>query len=239
MLRRRALDGLSPIFKGKESFRGIATRDRFESLEQLIEHHFLNYSEPTHTCRGTLATALEKLGNKPAVIIETGSSAWGTNSSMLFDSYVNSFGGSFTSVDLRAEPMFTLRSLCTNRSEFFCDDSVSFLKKFAYHNKTPDLVYLDSWDLDWTDPLPSALHGLHEFLALRPLLRDGALLLVDDSPVSSDVMLQVQPKYAEDFDKFTQVYGFTPGKGALIKNFLVKNAIGKEIKQDYQLLWEF
>jgi hypothetical protein len=137
LLRNRVLDGLSPIFKGKKSFRGMVTRDRFESLEQLIDDHFLKYSDSAHPCRATLATALEKLGKKPAVITETGSSAWGTNSSLLFDSYVNSFGGLFTSVDLRAEPMFTLRSLCTNRSEFCCDDSVSFLKKLARNNTIP------------------------------------------------------------------------------------------------------
>jgi hypothetical protein len=83
------------------------------------------------------------------------------------------------------------------------------------------------------------LHGFYEFLVVLPLLRDGVLLLVDDTPVNSDVMLKVQPKFVEDFDRFTQVYGFTPGKGALIKNFLVKSAIGKEVEHDYQLLWEF
>lgn len=238
-LRRRALDRLSPIYRGKKGFQGVAARDRFESLGQLIDDHFHRYSDSNHPCRGTLTTALEKLGNKPAVIIETGPSAWGTNSSLLFDSYVNSFGGSFSSVDLRAEPMFTLRSLCSNRSVFFCDDSVSFLKRFASHNTPPDLVYLDSWDVVWTDPLASALHGFYEFLVVLPLLRDGVFLLVDDTPVNSDVMLKVQPKFVEDFDRFTQVYGFTPGKGALIKNFLVKSAIGKEVEHDYQLLWEF
>jgi hypothetical protein len=173
------------------------------------------------------------------VILETGSSAWGTNSSLLFDSYVNSFGGAFASVDLRPEPMFRLRSLCTERSEFFCDDSVSFLRKIAAQGLHPDLVYLDSWDVDWADPLASALHGFHEFLVVFPLLRNGALLLVDDTPANSDVMLKVQPTNIVHFQRFSRIYGFAPGKGALIKNFLVKNAIGKEMTHEYQLLWAF
>lgn len=160
-LRRRVLDRLSPIYKGKKSFQGVVSRKKFESLEPLIDDHFSKHSESNHPCRGTLTTALETLGQRPAIIVETGSSAWGTNSSLLFDSYVNSFGGSFLSVDLRAEPMFTLRSLCTNRSTFYCDDSVSFLKQFAIQKTQPNLVYLDSWDLNWADPLPSALPGLH------------------------------------------------------------------------------
>ena len=237
-LRRRALDGLSPIYRGKKSLRGIASRDSFESLDILIDDHFRKYSDSNHPCRETLTAALEKLDRKPAVILETGSSAWGANSSLLFDSYVNSFGGQFSSVDLRAEPMFTMRPLCSRRSEFACDDSVSFLKKFANHKTPPDLVYLDSWDVNWTDPLASALHGFHEFLVVLPLFRTGALLLVDDTPANCNVMQRVQPMFVDDFDRFTQVYGFTPGKGALIKNFLAKNAIGKQVAHDYQLLWE-
>jgi hypothetical protein len=100
-------------------------------------------------------------------------------------------------------------------------------------------VYLDSWDVDWADPLASALHGFNEFLVLYPLLRNGALLLVDDTPLNSDVMLKIQPANIEHFDGFSRVYGFAPGKGALIKNFLVKNGIGAEVKHEYQLLWEF
>jgi len=239
LFRRRLLDSLSPIYRGRKSIQGVAARDRFESLDRLIDDHFHKYSDFGHPCRGTLTTALKKLGDKPASIVETGSSAWGTNSSLLFDSYVNSFGGSLSSVDIRAEPMFTLRSLCSNRSFFSCDDSVSFLKHFARQNLPPDLVYLDSWDVNWTDPLASSLHGFYEFLVVLPLLRKGALLLVDDTPAESSVMLKVQPDCIEDFERFTRTYGFTPGKGALIKNFLVKNAIGKEVAHDYQLLWEF
>lgn len=237
--RGRILDRLSPIYKGRKSLKGAGARAKFESLDHLIDDHFRRYSEPNHPCRATLTTALQKLARKPALILETGSSAWGTNSSLLFDSYVNSFGGAFLSVDLRAGPMFRLRSLCTGRSEFFCDDSVSFLRKIAAQDLHPDLVYLDSWDVNWADPLASALHGFHEFLIVFPLLRNDALLLVDDTPLNSDVMLKVQPSNIEDFSRFTKIYGFPPGKGALIRNFLVKNAIGKEIEHEYQVLWRF
>jgi hypothetical protein len=238
-LRRPVLDKLSPIYRGKKSLQGEAGRERFDSLEQLIDDHFRKHSEPDHPCRETLTSALERLDKKPAVILETGSSAWGTKSSLLFDSYVNSFGGAFSSVDIRAEPMFTLRSLCSSRSTFFCDDSVRFLKKSVSQNTQPALVYLDSWDVDWADPLASSLHGFHEFLAVFPQLRNGAILLVDDTPLNSDVILKIAPRYVTDFERFARVYGFAPGKGALIKNFLVKNGIGKEIAHDYQLLWQF
>ena len=135
--------------------------------------------------------------------------------------------------------MLTLQGLCSSKSTFYCDDSVAFLKTCARDHTRLDLVYLDSWDVDWPDPLASALHGLHEFLVLLPLLREGVLLLVDDTPQNRDVMRNVQPAHVEDFDRFMRLYGFAPGKGSLIKNFLVGNGLEKELAHDYQLLWEF
>ncbi len=46
-----------------------------------------------------MKVAIELLGDRPARILETGSSAWGTNSSLLFDSYVHRFGGEFYTID--------------------------------------------------------------------------------------------------------------------------------------------
>jgi hypothetical protein len=45
--------------------------------------------------------AIHLLGQSPSVILETGMSAWGTNSSLLFDDYVCCFGGEFFTVDIR------------------------------------------------------------------------------------------------------------------------------------------
>ena len=237
-IKSRWYDSLAPYFR--EGIKGRADREIFNSIDHLVDSHFTSYSASDHPCKHTLKTALQLLNKKPAVILETGSSAWGTNSSLLFDSYVNSFGGSFLSVDIRSEPMFTLGALCTKNSEFYCDDSVSFLTKYALHHPVFNLVYLDSWDVDWEKPIASAIHGMNEFLTLLPLLiKNKALLLVDDTPFNSGVMMKVAPRYIVDFEKFTQLYGFTPGKGGLIKNFLVKNGIGTEVMHDYQLLWQF
>lgn len=186
-----------------------------------------------------MSLALEMLNQKPAVIVETGSSAWGTNSSLLFDSYVNSFGGSFSSVDIRPEPSMTLKGLCSARSQFFCDDSVSFLKKTVKNECKIDLVYLDSWDVDWSDPIPSSLHGLHEFLSIYPLLGPGSLLLIDDTPLDVQIMSRVQPSQVGSFVASKEKYGFAPGKGALVKLLLRQNGWGKEISHQYQLLWQF
>jgi len=236
-----ALSALSRVAKGRTRLKGVRERNKYDSLPKLISDHFRCNSEETHPCRDTLSLALERLEHRAATIIETGSSAWGTNSSLLFDSYVNSFGGQFYSVDIRIQPSVSLRSLCTHNSTFFCDDSVHFLKKYVSVNNNADLVYLDSWDVNWRDPLPSALHGFHEFLTIFPTLQANkrSLLLVDDTPFDSLVMTKVQPRHLNDFERFKELYGLYPGKGALIKHFLVCNQIGMEIKHDYQLLWQF
>ena len=236
-----ALSVLSGAAKGKIRFKGVHERDKYDSLSQLITDHFRFSSDEAHPCRNTLALALERLEHRAATIIETGSSAWGTNSSLLFDSYVNSFGGEFFSIDIRMQPSVSLRSLCSSHSTFLCDDSVEFLKGYARANTRVDLVYLDSRDVDWKDPLPSALHGFHEFLAIFPTLQASrrSLLLVDDTPFDSVAMNQVSARHLIDFEGFKDSHGFYPGKGALIKQFLVGNKIGNEIKHDYQLLWEF
>ena len=243
---RSVLKRLSPRMRGRISRPGMATRANFSDVDELVQQHFLALSDEHNPTRPTLHRALQMLQGKSAVILETGSSsAWGNNSSMLMDAYVNSFGGAFHSVDTRLEPMFQLRQTCTARSTFHCDDSVAFLKKFlaqpplAASGRHFDLIYLDSWDVNWRDLLPSALHGLHEFLSILPALTPGTLMLVDDTPKDASVMARIQPRQLKEFNDFVATFGFAPGKGALIKDYLVKHALGREIAHDYQLLWQF
>ena len=216
---------------------GFSTREKFSSLDVLLEDHFNNYTDSKHPCRDSLSRCLRMLGNQPAQIIETGTSAWGANSSVLFDSYVNSFGGNLFTVDIRMNPMTNLLGVCTDRSKFYCEDSVSFLKKFP--DRGVSLVYLDSWDVDWPDPLPSALHGFSEFMEIFPYLTDGSLLLIDDTPKDAVVMGQVHPNHLNSFLAFEKSYGFAPGKGALVLNYLKQFSFGEVISHDYQLLVKF
>lgn len=239
-IKRKFIEARDRRYKSKPAKSGFRLRNSFFSIKDLVEDHFERNSEPAHPCKETLQLALSMLNESPAIIVETGSSAWGANSSLLFDSYVNSFGGSFASVDIRSEPMFTLQSKCSSKSRFYCDDSVSFLQNLVSHSAKFDLVYLDSWDVDWLDPLPAAMHGFNEFMTVLPVLLEGGMLLVDDTPKNIDMLKLVQsdPDHKK-FSRFYEIYGFPPGKGGLIKNYLVNNKIGKEIAHGYQLLWSF
>jgi hypothetical protein len=214
--------------------------DKFVDLEQLIDSHFNLHSEPAHICRPTLTEALTRLQGRAATIIETGSSAWGTNSSLLFDAYINTYGGTFETVDIRVAPSVVLQNRCSPSTKLYRDDSVSFLKKWskANPNKKIDLLYLDSWDVNWQNPNPSAMHGLAELLAIFENLKEGTLLLVDDTPVDSSYFLSAQVQIT-DFKNYQERYNFPPGKGALIKILLNQLGRGKQIAHGYQLLWQF
>lgn len=182
-----------------------------ESLDSLVSSHFLEHSHPTHVNRVGLTFALRQLGGRPALIVETGSSAWGTNSSLLFDSYVREFGGVFWTVDIREEAASDLRQKLSEHSRAFVGDSVEFLDEFEFpdHFSRISLVYLDSYDLDLENPEPAMQHGLAEFNAVHPFLAKGSIMVVDDTPIEFSLLGdQAWEHFRDD--------GFVPGKGALI-----------------------
>jgi len=229
----------NPFVKLSRPVIGKGHRQQFRTTDELCRNHFSTYSELNHICQSTMTRALSLLGQRPAVIIETGSSAWGTNSSLLFDSYVNSFGGRFSSVDIRRQPRRLLRKACSSQSSFYRGDSVQFLSAIVDLCSQVDLVYLDSWDVDWTNPVASAVHGLREFLMLLPIFRQhGGLLLVDDTP-HIDYVSRNLPHLVEPCEKFASQYGFTPGKGALILEFCKSSGCGKILEHQYQALINF
>lgn len=237
LLRRLgALNLGEKIVKGRLSASGLKSREKEANLQTLLERHFLAIAQPQHPCRETLSMALSLLGEQPALIVETGSSAWGTNSTMLFDSYCNSFGGQCRSVDIRLEPLLMLQTLTTSRTTLYCNDSVSFLNELSVEGHKIDLLYLDSWDVNWDDPMPSAIHGLNEYLAAIKNLKAGSLVLVDDTPKTVENIRAVQPLLAKPYEQFCERFGFAPGKGALVKQLIETSGRGTIIAHEYQLL---
>jgi len=237
LLRRLGvLDLGEKLVKGKLSASGKKNREKEANLQTLLDRHFLAISQPQHPCRETLSMALSLLGELPALIIETGSSAWGTNSTMLFDSYCNSFGGLCRSVDIRLEPLLMLKPLATSHTTLYCNDSVSFLNELSVEGNKIDLLYLDSWDVDWDDPMPSAIHGLNEYLAATKSLKTGSLVLIDDTPKTVENIRAVQPLLAKPYELFCERFGFSPGKGALVKQLIDTSGRGTILAHEYQLL---
>ena len=218
--------------------RSTAVRTLFASADELVEEHFASRSLHAHMNRESMLVALQLLEEQPRTILETGSSAWGPDSSRLFDAYVARFGGDFVTVDVRIQPLLRLRRDLSPRSEMVCDDSVRFLRRWVRENplRQADLVYLDSYDLNPSSPTPAAVHGLLELEAIRPALRDGSLLLVDDTPSSVEFFPRPQRRDAALFAERT---GLIPGKGMLIDVWLGNDSSVTKLHHGYQALYRF
>ena len=202
------------------------------NVDDLIRNHFSSWSEPNHVNREIFRVALNALNSAPARIIETGTSAWGTDSTRLWDSYIRKFGGTFASVDIRREASERLKWQLSKRSVLIVNDSVDFLSNEL--NQPADLYFLDSWDLDLKDPFPSADHGLKEYIAIEPHLKTGNLILIDDTPSASrlDAIQNLPARSIEFIEKYNQL----PGKGALICEELTRKFEFEILLHDYGLL---
>jgi len=224
---------------GKEFFLPIIGQflpKKFKSIKFLTYWHFLFRSELNHINRPGLTLALNCLDNKPAIIVETGTSAWGTDSTRLWASYVTSFGGRLLSVDIRSEPRDTLGNLGPN-IELYVNDSVNFMKYFGqYEIKQIDLLYLDSFDIDWEDPYPAMQHGLQEFQSSEKFIGRGTIVVIDDTPNS----LSWIPENAHKISKeIRSKLGVLPGKGALVfANIISQPSKYQLLFHDYNLVFK-
>ena len=126
--------------------------------------------------------------DRPVGIIETGCVRKADNwegdgqSTVLFDRYVHYRGGTLYSVDIDPRATKVARKL-TQHALIHTGDSVAFLKSLSRKDAGPlDLLYLDSFDLVVSQPIPAALHHMNELTAILPLVRADTLVVVDDSP---------------------------------------------------------
>jgi hypothetical protein len=151
------------------------------------------------------------------LIIETGCARQEDNydgdgmSTLIFDAYVKEHGGEFHSIDIN--PLNTdFAKSKTSVAKVHTSDSVKFLYEFNQQNKKIDLLYLDSFDLDASNPHPSSLHHIFELTAIMPSLKEDTMICVDDN---LDIGV---------------------GKGGYVNEFM--NLLGKpKLYSGYQWIW--
>lgn len=124
----------------------------FTTLDSLIDFHF-NFDQ-NHICKETLKTALSLINKEKSglILIETGSSAYGTDSTNLFDLYLHNFygkkNGKLLTCDNRINPLFQLYRNVRPNTTMFIDDSIHFLKKISEKyagGNQQFFIYLDSF----------------------------------------------------------------------------------------------
>lgn len=129
---------------------------------------------------------LESL-NRDVVIIETGcvrqEGNWAGDgqSTLVWDAFVNYRGGKVYSVDLDVRAAALANSLTSDRTVVEACDSVAYLLRMATYDLAVDLLYLDSYDIDWANPHPSMQHHERELDAAWRMLRPGSIVAVDDN----------------------------------------------------------
>ncbi|MBV8209846.1 MAG: hypothetical protein JO133_07260 [Burkholderiaceae bacterium] len=191
----------------------------------------------------TFAKAFEHLDrlDHPVLIVETGCTRQAGNwagdggSTLLFDRYVQSHPGSVVlTVDIDEAATSLCRALVSSHVQVHTGDSVRFLRNLA--DSPPngfdgvDLLYLDSYDVNFEDAFPSAFHHLKELVAASPLIRSRTLIMVDDSPSS----------FSGFVGENNQIFLVTPpkagGKGKLVAAYA--EHIGAHLEfQGYQWGW--
>lgn len=196
---------------------------------------------PYHINNFTFGKLFELLcGKKSLNIVETGTSANAVDSSSLFDAFIRKYGGKFVTIDIDPTRAFGASERWCENTNAVTSDSAAYLKDWAnrHPNQPIDVVYLDSWDIEWTAPEPSQQHGINEFNAILPHLADEAYILIDDTPATPE-WLPFRGEVYEQVKRLVNQGGMMPGKGAYIKYVIQSDSRFQIIDHQYQLLLKF
>ena len=178
----------------------------------------------------------------PVTIVETGCARLAGNwagdgqSTVLFDQYIrcrDTDSACYTE-DISPESVAACRQLVSPRVTVTESDSVAYLgslaKTLVSTGKHIDLLYLDSFDVDFVHFYPSAVHHLKELTAARIAITERTWVVVDDAPPTGHF---VQPSVAQ----LTPIMPFTVGgKGRLVADYA--SAVGAQLLfNHYQAGW--
>ena len=185
------------------------------SFWELFEQYKPRLGARANTFFQVFATAA---GMNIRTIVETGCLRQPDNwegdgqSTRLFDAFAASKNATFWSVDISAESITAARDVVSPRTQLVLNDSVRFLASF---HSPIDVLYLDSFDLDKSNPLPAATHHMMELCAAMPLLKIGSLVIVDDT---------------------WEQNGASIGKGQMVAQFM-RQIAAKKLASGYQDVW--
>lgn len=133
----------------------------------------------------TIFDALDHHDNP--LIIETGCLRVPRNwegdgqSTFQFDWYARENRGHVITIDINEHSINSTRRACSSITSTILNDSVATLEALGANAASPAaLLYLDSFDLDRSNPMPSAIHHAMEVMAARGLIGPGTVLCIDD-----------------------------------------------------------
>jgi hypothetical protein len=121
-------------------------------------------------------------------------------------------------------------------TQLICDDSVSFFTNWSKTHDVCNVIYLDSFDLDFYNPQPSGNHGLAEYKSLMPVIKKNTLLLIDDTPINPYWLDTRNNLYNDMCDYYINNNYTLPGKGMYILNEITN---ANKLIHNYQVLYKF
>lgn len=138
------------------------------------------------TFRAAIAQ-LEQQITAPCVIAETGAMREEPNtinalsdgsSTMLWDEVANHHDATVRVFELDHQRCLAVAKHVSARVTIHGGDAVRRLRELPI--QSVDLLYLDSYDVEWHNPHPSALHHLMELVSAMPAMKPSGLILIDD-----------------------------------------------------------
>jgi hypothetical protein len=155
-----------------------------------FEEQFHRFFRPRLAARAEGFAALFGALPKPSeklLIVETGCLRIPRNwdgdgqSTFMFDALARDRGGFFFSIDVNLESVETARTACSSSTHLILGDSVATLHHLGQLIARPaNVLYLDSYDVNPQNPMPSAIHHAMELTAAQPLIGPGTIVCVDD-----------------------------------------------------------
>lgn len=208
-----------------------------ELFKEKFHEKLLTPSHPSNPRRDRASSLqivfelLEKKKDKNFLVVETGCMradhgqlALGDDgaSTFIFDDFINHYDGEVLSVDINEDNVKHAQNMVSDKTKVVCMDSVQFLWNLPSTKKI-DFLYLDSYDFEPENPIPSQLHHVKELCAVMKNIKKGTIIAVDDHANT--------PEFASY--RSTLAKG---GKAGFIENFMTN--IGAEVLHDgYQIVW--
>ena len=149
-------------------------------------------------------------------------------------------------MDINSKCTKVCQQIVSKNVEITTEDSVRYLNNLSHKflkNKTKvSMFYLDSFDLDWRYPYPSAAHHLKELTAINRMLYEDTLVVVDDSPVSANITQIDKINRNKENNDWKILSSPSPsptigGKGFLVHEYASRVG-AKLIFSHYQAAWK-
>ena len=101
-------------------------------------------------------------------------------STRIWDMFVKENGGHVFTVDICPYACEVVKGLVGDTVSVVCKDSIDFLHTFP-DKANIDLLYLDSYDIDFNNPHNSSFHHMKELTAVFSSLSPSCIIAVDDN----------------------------------------------------------